>query len=68
MRNWLYSILLRFTRGGDDMSVIYALLIIKGLKTISQVPTKLQDQVREYLTALELDESGNPLPAEQPAQ
>lgn len=46
------------------MSVIYALLIIKGLKTIAQVPVKLQPEVKSYLAASDLDESGNPLPVE----
>lgn len=32
-----------------DMAVIYATLIIKGKKTFSQVPAKLQPEVREIL-------------------
>lgn len=38
------------------MAVIYATLIVKGKKTIDQVPEKLQDQVREILTDLEVPE------------
>lgn len=68
MRNWLARLLvsggLRLMRGGDTVSVIYALLIIKGLKTFAQVPVKLQPEVKSYLAASDLDESGNPLPVE----
>jgi hypothetical protein len=67
MRNWLAGLLvyggLRLMRGGDTMSVIYALLIIKGLKTYAQVPAKLQPEVKTYLAASDLDENGDPLPA-----
>ena len=38
------------------MAVIYATLIVKGKKTIGQVPEKLQAQVREILTDLEVPE------------
>ena len=38
------------------MAVIYATLIVKGKKTIDQVPEKLRDQVREILTDLEVPE------------
>ena len=38
------------------MAVIYATLIVKGKKTIDQVPEKLQDQVREIRTDLEVPE------------
>ena len=38
------------------MAVIYATLIVKGKKTIDQVPEKLQGQVREILTDLEVPE------------
>ncbi len=47
--------------GGDEMVVVYATLIVKGVKTIQQVPTKLQADVRNHLNSLDLDENGNPL-------
>ena len=31
------------------MVKVYANLIIKGLKTLDDVPTRLREQVREYL-------------------
>lgn len=43
------------------MTVIYALLIMKGLKTFEQVPAKLKEEVRLYLLAMDLDENGNPI-------
>lgn len=36
------------------MAVVYATLIIKGLKTIDDVPQIIRDQVKEYLEALEI--------------
>lgn len=38
------------------MAVIYAALIIKGKKTIGQVPAVIRDQVKEILIDLELPE------------
>lgn len=38
------------------MAVVYATLIVKGKKTISQVPQKLQEQVKEILIDLDCDE------------
>lgn len=38
------------------MAVIYATLIIKGKKTFSQVPVKIQEQVREVLIELECED------------
>ena len=48
-------------RGGDEMVVVYATLIVKGVKTIDQVPAKLQTDVRNHLNSMDLDENGNPL-------
>jgi hypothetical protein len=39
-----------------DMAMIYALLIIKGMKTFADVPEKLKDQVRELLIDMEVPE------------
>lgn len=39
-----------------DVAVIYATLIIKGLKKFSDVPNVLKDQVREILIACDCGE------------
>lgn len=36
------------------MAVVYATLIVKGKKTLSQVPAMLRDQVKEILADLEV--------------
>lgn len=38
------------------MAAVYATLIIKGLRTFESVPALVQDQVKEILLALELEE------------
>ena len=40
----------------DTMAVIYATLIVKGRKTLRQVPDKIKDQVRQVLVDLECEE------------
>jgi len=48
---------LAFGEGGIEiMAIVYALLIIKGKKTFSDVPAKLKDQVREILIDMECPE------------
>lgn len=37
------------------MAVIYATLIVKGKKTIDQVPARLREEVEELLNALEIN-------------
>lgn len=39
----------------QDMAVVYATLIIKGRKTIDQVPALLRKQVEEILADLEVE-------------
>ncbi len=39
-----------------DMAIIYATLIIKGLRTFASVPNRIKPQVREVLEALEVPE------------
>ena len=39
----------------QDMAVVYATLIIKGKKTIDQVPARLRKQVEEILEACEVE-------------
>ena len=36
------------------MAVVYATLIVKGKKTLNQVPAMLRDQVKEILADLEV--------------
>ena len=38
------------------MAVVYATLIVKGLKTLEQVPKLLRQQVSDILAALEVNE------------
>lgn len=38
------------------MAVVYATLIIKGVKTIDNVPARIQDQVVQVLNDLDLPE------------
>ena len=37
------------------MAIIYATLIVKGKKTIDQVPTIIREQVKEILKDLEVE-------------
>lgn len=40
-------------KGVQDMTVVYATLIIKGKKTFADVPDLLKEDVREILIALD---------------
>jgi hypothetical protein len=51
-RLFLLTILLR--KEVDTMAVVYATLIIKGKKTIDQVPALIKPQVEEILADLEV--------------
>ena len=53
LREWLLKILLR--KEVQDMAVVYATLIIKGKKTLEQVPALIREQVREILADCEVD-------------
>lgn len=53
LREWLLKILLR--KEVPDMAVVYATLIVKGKKTIEQVPALIRDEVREILADLEVE-------------
>lgn len=48
----LLKILLR--KEVPDMAVVYATLIVKGKKTMEQVPAMLRDQVQAILVDLEV--------------
>lgn len=54
IRLFLLKILLR--KEVNVMAAVYATLIIKGLRTFASVPALVQDQVKEILVALELEE------------
>lgn len=53
LREWLLKILLR--REEKVMAIVYATLIVKGKKTIAQVPAMLRAQVEEILADLEVE-------------
>lgn len=53
LRQWLLSILLR--KEVQEMAVVYATLIIKGRKTMDQVPALLKEQVAHILADLEVE-------------
>ncbi len=52
LRMWVLEILLR--REVQEMAVVYATLIIKGRKTLDQVPAMLREQVGQLLEDLEV--------------
>lgn len=52
-REWMLKILLR--KEVQDMAVVYATLIVKGKKTLDQVPAKIRDEVKDILDALEVE-------------
>jgi hypothetical protein len=39
----------------EQMAVVYATLIVKGIKTLEQVPVLIRDQVKAILEALEVE-------------
>ena len=53
LRQWLLSILLR--KEVQEMAVVYATLIIKGRKTMDQVPALLKEQVAQIPADREVD-------------
>ena len=53
LKTWALKLLLG--KGVEDMAVVYATLIIKGKKTLEQVPAILQEQVKHILTDLEVE-------------
>lgn len=50
----IIKILLR--KEADNMAVIYATLIIKGKKTINDVPAVIREQVKQILIDLDVPE------------
>ena len=51
----LLLLYLLFRREVKDMAIVYATLIVKGLKTLDQVPGLIKSQVEEILAALEVE-------------
>lgn len=43
-------------KGGENMDVIYATLIIRGLKTYKEVPKIIKTRVKKVLEGLDLGE------------
>ena len=57
-------LLLALWQKGEDMIELYVALIIAGKRTFDRVPARYQEEVRELLLALGLDENGNPFKEE----
>lgn len=53
LREFLLKILLR--KEAYTMAVVYATLIVKGKKTLEQVPALIRPQVEEILADLEVE-------------
>lgn len=53
VREFLLKLLLR--KEVQDMAVVYATLIVKGKKTLDQVPALIRAQVEEILADLEVE-------------
>ena len=52
---WLFLLSIFLRKEEDEMAVVYATLIVKGKKTIDQVPARLRKQVEEILADLEVE-------------
>ena len=51
---FFFIIKLFFRKDEKIMAVVYATLIVKGKKTLDQVPARLKAEVQEILEALEI--------------
>ena len=51
---WLFLLSIFLRKEEDEMAVVYATLIVKGKKTIDQVPSLIRKQVEEILADLEV--------------
>lgn len=57
IKSLLFFIILKICRKEEElMAVIYATLIVKGRKTINEVPEKIREQVKAVLIDLEVPE------------
>lgn len=50
----LFLLRILLGKGVNEMAIVYATLIIKGKKTLEQVPAMLRPQVEEIIEALEV--------------
>lgn len=55
MRFRLLLLYMLFEREVNVMAVVYATLIVKGMKTLEQVPSLIRNQVKAILEALEVE-------------
>ncbi len=51
---WLFLLSILLRREVQVMAVVYATLIVKGKKTIDQVPSLIRKQVEDILADLEV--------------
>lgn len=63
MTRLLLWALLKVTKGGENMVVVMAALIVYGDITFAQVPSNSKDAVKSRLGVLGYDENGQPLEA-----
>lgn len=42
-------------KGGENMAMVYVLLLMKGLKTYDEIPKLIRPQVNELLVEMELE-------------
>jgi len=56
MNGFIIYIKSYFRKVVETMAVIYATLIVKGIKTINDVPARIRDKVKQVLIDLDLPE------------
>lgn len=56
MNGFIIYIKSYFRKVVETMAVIYATLIVKGVKTINDVPARIKDKVKQVLIDLDLPE------------
>ncbi|PRR85944.1 hypothetical protein CLLU_09720 [Clostridium luticellarii] len=59
------KLIINILKGDINMVDLYVCLIVNNRRSFAQVPTKFQDAVRTDLTAIGLDENGNPVQTTQ---
>lgn len=52
----MWFIIKSYRKVVETMAVIYATLIVKGVKTINDVPARIRDKVKQVLIDLDLPE------------
>jgi hypothetical protein len=56
MIGFIIHIKYQYRKVVETMAVIYATLIVKGIKTINDVPARIRDKVKQVLIDLDLPE------------